>query len=89
MRTMSTRQLATLAYERGQEFDPAVMPAPEVIHDLVLASHAGAVVAVPSRYERRRRRERERRAAFAAVPEWFSAEDLLAAPHEFTCSEPV
>jgi hypothetical protein len=89
MRTLSSRELATLAYERGHEFDPGLMPAPDVVEDLLLAGRAGAVVAAPSSYERRRRRERERRAAFAAVPDWFSADDLLAGPLELVCGEPL
>ena len=88
MRTLSTRELATLAYERGHEFDPALIP-PDLVEDLRLAGQAGAVVAAPSSYERRRRRERERRAAFAAVPDWFSADDLLAGPLELVRGEPL
>ena len=89
MRTLSTRELATLAYERGHEFEPGQMPAPDVVEDLQLAGHARAVVSAPSSYERRRRRERERRAAFAAVPDWFSADDLLAGPLELVGGEPL
>ena len=88
MRTLSTRELATLAYERGHEFDPALIP-PDLVEDLRLAGQAGAVVAAPSSYEHRRRRERERRAALARVPDWFSADDLLAGPIELIGGEPL
>jgi hypothetical protein len=65
------------------------MPTPDLVEDLLLARRAVPVVAEPSSYERHRRRERERRAAFAAVPEWFSADDLVAGPLELVCGEPV
>jgi hypothetical protein len=55
MRSLSTRELATLAYERGQEFDPAEMPASGVLDALMLAGRAGAIVPAPSSHERRRR----------------------------------
>jgi hypothetical protein len=89
MRTLSTRTLAALAYERGEEFDPAAMPTPELVEDLLLARRAVPVISGPSSYERHRRRERERRAAFAAVPDWFSADDLLAGPLELVGGEPL
>ena len=89
MHTLSTRELAALAYERGQEFDPALMPTPDLVQDLRLARQAGVIVPVPSAAEQRRLRERERRAARAAVPEWFSADDLVAGPLELIGGEPL
>jgi hypothetical protein len=58
MRGLSTRELATLAYERGQELDPTEMPAPDLIDALVLAAQAGVVVPAPAMYERSRRDRR-------------------------------
>lgn len=78
MRTLSTRSVAALAYERGEEFDPATMPTPALLEDLSAASGAGAIVAEPTSCERRRRRERERRAALGGAPDWFSPCDLVA-----------
>ena len=77
MRTLSMRTVAALAYERGEEFDPAATPTPALLEDLAAATRAGAIVAEPGEYDRRRRRERERRAA-AGVPAWFSPDDLVA-----------
>ena len=78
MSVPSTRTMAALAYERGEEFDPA-MPAvtTALVEDLTLIGGARAVECELSALERRRRRERERRAAYAAVPSWFSVDDLV------------
>jgi hypothetical protein len=76
MHTPSTRTLAALAYERGEEFDPSLWLSPALIDYLADAERACRPVAAPSAYERRRRRERERREAYARVPGWFSVEDL-------------
>jgi hypothetical protein len=89
MHTPSTRALAALAYERGEEFDPGAMPPPVMVEQLRLADRARPLLAAPSDYERRRRRERERRTALAAVPGWFSADDLLAGPLELVGGEPI
>jgi hypothetical protein len=78
MRTLSTRTLAALAYERGEEFDPAAAPTPALVEWLSAASAAAPIVAAPGPYERRRRRQRERRTASGGVPEWFSPCDLVA-----------
>jgi hypothetical protein len=51
MRTLSTPELATLAYERGEEFDPAASPTPALVQDLPLAAPGGELVATPSRRE--------------------------------------
>jgi hypothetical protein len=76
MRTPSIRTLAALAYERGEEFDPALTPTPALMEYLVAASAAAPIVSGPGSYERRRRRERERRTGLDRVPDWFSPCDL-------------
>jgi hypothetical protein len=74
----STRTMAALAFERGEEFDPGVPPlTASLVEDLALIGTAGPLECGVSALERRRRRERERRAAYAAVPSWFSADDLV------------
>ncbi len=80
MRTLSTRTMISLAYERGEEFDPALAPTPDVVEDLAAWETAAMPVEAVAPYERRRRRERARRQALAAVPEWFSAQDLIERP---------
>lgn len=76
----STRLMMALAFERGEEYDPALAPSPDLMAELAATAVAGRPVEAPSAYERRRRRERERREALAGVPEWFSVEDLLEPP---------
>jgi hypothetical protein len=76
MRTPSTRTLAALAYERGEEFDPGLWLSPALIDYLADAERARRPVAAPSAYERRRRRDRARREASGRVPGWFSPQDL-------------
>ena len=78
MRTPSIRTLAALAYERGEEFDPAAAPTPALVDWLSAASAAAPIMTEPGPYELRRRRERERRTANGRVPEWFSPCDLVA-----------
>ena len=85
MHTLSTRTLSALAYERGEEYDPSLPPiAPGELETLALFEHArpiigedGAVRAPPP-VQRRRERQRE----LSRIPEWFSAQDLIAAPWE-------
>jgi hypothetical protein len=77
MRTLSTRTLAALAYERGEEFDPGATPTPALVEWLSQASAAAPIVSGPGPYELRRRRQRERRTANGDVPEWFSPGDLV------------
>lgn len=89
MRTPSTRTLAALAYERGEEFDPAVVPTPALVEWLSAASAAAPIVSGPGPYERRRRRERERRRALSETPAWLRAEDLLGPPVRLVNGEPV
>ena len=74
----STRTMAALAFERGEEFDPGVPPlTAAIVEDLALIGGARPIEGELSALERRRRRDRERRAAYAAVPSWFSADDLV------------
>src|SRR4051794_40723603 len=81
----SPRMLSALAYDRGEDFDPGV-PAltPALVEDLSLIGGARAIEREPPAWERRRRRDRERRAAYAAVPSWFSVDDLV--PTAFECA---
>ncbi len=88
MHCISTRSLAALAYERGEEFDPALMPTPELMEDLGAAMRAAPLTGEPGSYERRRRRERERR-MLTRVPEWFSADDLVPDGMAVIHGEPV
>jgi hypothetical protein len=82
MHTPSTRILSAVAYDCGiEDYDPTDPVCLELVDALTLAEHAAAVVGEDGPYERARRRRRERRER-AAVPEWFSAEDLIAAPWE-------
>jgi hypothetical protein len=56
MSTLSTRALAALAFERGEEFDPALtLPSAPLAEDLALLAGARALVCELSPAERRRR----------------------------------
>ena len=88
MRPMSMREMHALCFERGIEFDPAIVPVGE------LAERAGGIVARPvwdgrslaqEMYDRRTAERRERR----RIPEWFSAEDLITEPWELARLEAV
>ena len=80
MRPMSVREMHALCYERGMEFDPAMVP-------VELAERAEVIVGQPA-WEGRsaaqelhelrvaERRERKR------VPDWLSVKDLLPEPWE-------
>jgi hypothetical protein len=81
MRTLSTRTLSALAYDRGEEYDPSQPIAAELLQTLSLVEHAAPVVGEDGPYERARRCRRERR-QLSRIPEWFSAQDLIAAPWE-------
>jgi len=75
MQTLSIRAMHDVAYERGEEFDPALLgDVPTMAAELALGEHAGLPIEGPSAYDRRRARDRERRAA--AVPQWLEASDL-------------
>jgi hypothetical protein len=81
MYTPSTRILSALAYDRGEEYDPAEPVAPDLLEALSLVEQARPVIGEDGPYERARQRRRERRQA-DGIPAWFSAEDLIAAPWE-------
>jgi hypothetical protein len=89
MRTPSTRALSALAFDRNQEFDPGPPLSPGVLEDLELVVGARAIVTDISPADRQRRRDRARRRRLAAIPEWFSVDDLIAAPWETVHHEPV
>jgi hypothetical protein len=79
MHTPSARILSALAYDRGEEYDPAEPVAPDLLEALSLVEHAVPVIGDDGPYERARQRRRERRDG-TGIPDWFSAEDLIAAP---------
>jgi hypothetical protein len=81
MHTLSTRTLSALAFDRGEEYDPAEPIAPDVLDALTLVEHAAPVIGEDGPYERARQRRRERRQR-QSIPAWFSVEDLIAAPWE-------
>jgi hypothetical protein len=81
MHTPSTRILSALAYDRGEEYDPADPVAPDLVEALSLVEQARPLIGEDGPYERARQRRRERR-ELAGIPAWFSAEDLIAAPWE-------
>src|SRR4051794_30804657 len=59
MPTLSTRTFAALAFERGEDFDPALtLPSAPLSEDLARLAAARAVMCELSPTERRRRRER-------------------------------
>jgi endo-1,4-beta-D-glucanase Y len=80
MRPMSVREMHALCYERGMEFDPAMVP-------VELAERAQMVLGQPAwegrsaaqeLHELRMAERRERK----RVPDWFSVQDLLPEPWE-------
>lgn len=78
MHTLTIRAMHDVAYERGEDFDPAVMAdLPDVMAGLALSERAAMPVEAPSLYDRRRARDRRRREALAAVPAWLTANDLV------------
>ena len=81
MHTLSTRTLSALAYDRGEEYDPGEPVPPGLLETLSLVEHAALVIGEDGPYERARRRRRERQ-QLSRIPEWFSAQDLIAAPWE-------
>ena len=83
MHTLSNRTLSALAYDRGEDYDPGTPVCPDLVEALSLVERAASVIGEDGRYERARQRRRERRER-AAVPAWFSADDLLSAPLEHT-----
>ena len=78
MRPMSVREMHALCYERGLEFDPALVP-------VELAERATVTVAQPAwegrsaaqeLHELRIAQRRERK----QLPAWFSVDDLVVRP---------
>lgn len=80
MRPMSVREMHALCYERGLEFDPAMVP-------VELAERAEVILAQPAwegrsaAQELHERQVAERR-QLKQVPGWFSVQDLLPDPWE-------
>jgi hypothetical protein len=60
MHTPSTRTPSALAYDRGEECDPAQPIGADLLETLSLAEHARPVIGEDGPYERARRRRRER-----------------------------
>jgi len=81
MHTPSIRTLSALAYDRGEEYDPAEPIAPDLLDALSLVEQARPVIGEDGPYERARQRRREHRQS-NGIPAWFSAEDLIAASWE-------
>jgi hypothetical protein len=82
MHTLSTRTLSALAFERGEEYDPSQPPVtPDLMDELELFEHARPIVGDDGPYEKARQRRRERR-QLSRIPDWFSAQDVIAAPWE-------
>lgn len=71
--------MSALAFDRGEDYDPAMAVCPRLHEDLALIEHARPVIGEDGPYELARQRARERREA-NGIPEWFAAEDLIAAP---------
>lgn len=81
MPTLTIRAMHDIAYERGEDYDPAaISDAASMAADLQLGRHAGLPVEAPSAYDRRRAQDRARREALAGVPGWLTAKDVLARP---------
>ena len=81
MHTPSTRILSALAYDLGREYDPTD-PVCLALADAVMQSeHAMHIVDEDGPYDKARQRRRERR-QLSRIPDWFSAQDLIAAPWE-------
>jgi len=81
MHSLSTRTLSVLAYDRGEEYDPADPVAPNLLEVLSLMERARSILGEDGPYDRARQRRRDRRQA-DGIPVWFSAEDLITAPWE-------
>jgi hypothetical protein len=81
MHTLSTRTLAALAYDRGEEYDPADPISSEFLETLSLIERARSVIGEDGPYEKARQYRHARR-RLSRIPDWFSAEDLITAPWE-------
>jgi hypothetical protein len=81
MSTLSTRTLAALAFERGEEFDPApTLPSAPLAEDLELLADARVLMCEVSPIERRRRRER--RDSCPAMCDGVALDDVARAAYE-------
>jgi hypothetical protein len=89
MHTLSTRALSALAFDRGEEYDPAMSLSPGLLADLELIARARPITCDVSLRPRQRGCAHEGRDLEAQVPEWFSPDDLLARPWELVHHEPV
>ena len=69
MHTPSTRILSALAYDRGEEYDPAEPVTPDLLEALSLVEQARPVIGEDGPYERARQRRRERRRAANGIPD--------------------
>jgi hypothetical protein len=80
-RTPSIRTLAAIAYERGEEFDPALMLSPALAEQLESRTTSGTTdfEFCPSPDARRWRQEPGGRGIDRgdAAPSWFEAGDLV------------
>ncbi|MGB0092107.1 MAG: hypothetical protein WBP81_06190 [Solirubrobacteraceae bacterium] len=81
MQTLSTRVLSALAFDRGEEYDPAQPICPSLLEDLEPA-RARRPGDRRARTVRARPPTRPRTPAAESDPAWFSAEDLITAPWE-------
>jgi hypothetical protein len=84
MRTPSIRTLAAIAYERGEEFDPALMLTPALAEQLDSGSTSGTTLFALSPSDERRRRQETGRCETDkdAAPSWFEAGDLIPRPFD-------
>jgi hypothetical protein len=84
MRTPSIRTLAAIAYERGEEFDPALMLSPALAEQLDSSTVTGTTdFALSPADERRGRREAGRGETDEnEAPPWFEASDLAPRPYD-------
>ena len=89
MRTPSTRALSALAFDRNQEFDPGPPLSPGVLEDLELVVGARAIVTDISPATVSAGAIGPVAGGWPALPEWFSVDDLIAAPWETVHHEPV
>jgi hypothetical protein len=76
MHTPSIRTLASLAYERGEEFDPGTPPTPALMEILSITTAARPIVSGPATHQRSLPRG-QADSACVDVPDWFAPCDLV------------
>jgi hypothetical protein len=86
MNTSSSRTM--VARGRGDRIDRAPLPNPVLVDDRAVAGQAGARVSGQPRSDGRTHHAK-RRPAQAGVPDWLSAEDLLAPRMRLVHGEPI